>query len=257
MAKVCAVALACATLLLAPAAASARRRRDAGSLRAGDVAVVRGDDGRQHRAADRPAARRRVARHPDVDDEHRRVHVERRRGREARDHQPRRAAAPHGADRHRRSRGWRRSRGRASSTTGTTTAPGEKMTTDNARRAARPDPLLRRQRLARGRPEDRRRARAAAARAHARDLRRDGLRLLLPARGQPHPLPLRAGHRATRRRAATTRSSPRAGSPTTSASPRATCRRRSSTGSGGRSPTRASTTSRSSVRRASRAATRA
>ena len=50
------------------------------------------------------------------------------------------------------------------------------------RRAADADPLVGRQRLARGRPEDRRRARPRALAPGARALRRDGLRLLLPAR---------------------------------------------------------------------------
>ena len=51
-----------------------------------------------------------------------------------------------------------------------------------------------------------------------RALRRDGLRLLLPARGQPGPVPLPARRPRGARRAATTRSSARAGSSTTSAS---------------------------------------
>ena len=73
---------------------------------------------------------------------------------------------------------------------------GEKMTTGQRRRR-RAYPILSsvdNAWLAVG-LQDRRRAGAAAAVAHARDLRRDGLRLLLPARGQPHPLPLRARHR--------------------------------------------------------------
>ena len=59
----------------------------------------------------------------------------------------------------------------------------------------RADPLLGRQRLAGGRPARRREPRAGAAGAGAAAVRLDGLRLLLPARGQPDPLPLRARHR--------------------------------------------------------------
>ena len=60
------------------------------------------------------------------------------------------------------------------------------------------DPLLGRQRLARGRAcgSSRNSVPQLAARAR-RALRRDGLRLLLPARRQPHPLPLRARRPAT------------------------------------------------------------
>ena len=65
----------------------------------------------------------------------------------------------------------------------------------------------------------------------------DELRLLLPARRQPDPVPLRARHRA-QRRAATTPWSARAGSPTTSASRAGRCRRRPTTAATARSPTR-------------------
>ena len=60
------------------------------------------------------------------------------------------------------------------------------------------DPVIRRQRLARHRPEDRRQQRARAVGARERDLRLDGLRLLLRAVAQPGPVPLRAVDRAAR-----------------------------------------------------------
>ena len=72
--------------------------------------------------------------------------------------------------------------------------------------AADADPLVGRQRLAGDRPAGRREPRARAARRGPGAVRLDGLRLLLPARRQPDPLPLRCPTPA-RRRAATTRSS--------------------------------------------------
>ena len=63
------------------------------------------------------------------------------------------------------------------------------------RRAADADPVVGRQRLARDRPEGRRIARARGGGARPAHLRQHGLRLLLPARGEPDRLPLRAGHR--------------------------------------------------------------
>ena len=62
-------------------------------------------------------------------------------------------------------------------------------------RAAHTDPLVGRQRLARDGAADRREQRAGGRRPRAGDLRRHGLRLLLPARGQPDPLSLRPRHR--------------------------------------------------------------
>ena len=52
-------------------------RRSAAALRRGHVGVVRGDDRRAVRAARRHPQRRRHAQRADLDDEHRRVHVER------------------------------------------------------------------------------------------------------------------------------------------------------------------------------------
>ena len=105
------------------------------------------------------------------------------------------------------------------------------------RRAADADPLVGRQRLARGRAEDRRERACRSCHARAGALydamdfgfyyRPEVNRILF------HYAP---GHRR-RRPAATTRSSARAGSPTTSASPRASCRRRSTTAAGARSRT--------------------
>ena len=117
----------------------------------------------------------------------------------------------------------------------------------------RPDPVVRRQRLA-GRPASRSSPTAVpeVADRGGRPLRQHGLRLLLPARAstaspsttRPTPAP---------RRAATTRSSARAGSPATSGSPRASCRPRSTSARGGRSPTPATGAGRRRSRSASRA----
>ena len=86
-------------------------------------------------------------------------------------------------------------------------------------------------------PEDRARTACPQLSPRARRaLRRDGLRLLLPARRQPGAVPLPARTTRPRRRAATTPSSARAGSSTTSASRAASCRRRSTTGAGARFP---------------------
>ena len=99
------------------------------------------------------------------------------------------------------------------------------------RRAAGPDPLLRRQRLAGDRAADRRQrvpelARAPRAIYDSMDF---GF-YYVPERNRIlfHYSP---AHRAPAR-AATTRSSRRAGSPTTSGSPRASCRARPTTGAG-------------------------
>ena len=124
------------------------------------------------------------------------------------------------------------------------------------RRAAGADPLLGRQRLAGRRAARGGEPRARAARAGPAALRHDELRLLLPAGGQPDPLPLRPGHRA-RRPAATTRSSPRAGSRATSGSRRASSRRATTTARTGPSPTSARTRGSRRGRSASRAPTSA
>ena len=106
------------------------------------------------------------------------------------------------------------------------------------RRPPYADPVLGRQRLARHRLADRAQRRARARRARGRALRLDALRALLRPHAQPDPLPLRAATRA-RGPAATTRSSQRAGSPTTSGPRRGSCRRRPTTAAGAASPTAA------------------
>ena len=89
---------------------------------------------------------------------------------------------------------------------------------------------------------DRARGRARAGRAGRCAVRLDGLRLLLRAGEEPDPVPLLAG---ARQRAVLLRHGrlARAGSSTTSASRRATCRARSTTAAGAPSPTRATSPS--------------
>ena len=170
----------------------------------------------QQRAAERHPRERRHAQRADLDHQHRRLHVERRGGREAGHHPPLRAGGAHAAH-----RGHARGHGaaRAERPVLQLVRPPDGREADDLAavgRAADADPLVGRQRLARRRPEDRRRADPRAVAAGRRALRRDGLRLLLPAGRQPDAVPLRAGHRRGGR-AATTRSSARAGSPPTSA----------------------------------------
>ena len=77
-----------------------RQHRNADGLRARHLGVVRGD-GRHHSGLPTDLlVRRRAHRRADVDDQHRRVPVERRRRREARHHRPRRARAAGHADDH-------------------------------------------------------------------------------------------------------------------------------------------------------------
>ena len=112
------------------------------------------------------------------------------------------------------------------------------------RRAADADPVVGRQRLAGDRAPRRREQRPELSSARRRALRQHGFRLLLPAGGQPDPFhyaPDTGG-----RRAATTRSSARAGSRATSGSRPASCRRRSTSGPGGRSRRHATGTGRRS-----------
>ena len=194
MRKAWGAALACAALLCAAPAHAARPRRRS-ALRRGDVGVVRRDDRPRQRAAGRHAQGRRHAQRPDLDDEHRRVHVERARRRAAGHHRPPRARRPAAAD------------------------------AGDARAAGAPPaerPVLQLVRPPHGREADdlaadRRPARAASSprsttagwrsgcaswRAACRScthgrraaVRLDGLRLLLPAGRQPDPVPLRARH---------------------------------------------------------------
>ena len=153
--KACAVALACAALLMLPAAAAAAGDRTLERYAAGTWAsfVAMTDD--EHRAADRPAQRGRDARRADVDDEHRRVHVERGRRAAARPHRPARAGPADGEDAdHARAHGALR---RQRPVLQLVRPPDGREAHDLAadRRAAHADPLLRRQRVARRRAADR------------------------------------------------------------------------------------------------------
>ena len=158
-----------------------------------DLAVVRRHGGHAERPAHRPAVRRRAHRRADLHDQHRRLPVECRRRREARHHRAPRAADPalrdghhaggHGAARARRPvlqlvRPPRRRQA-------------HHLAPD--RGAARPDPVVGRQRVAGHRAADRAQRRTRAGRARRRDLRLDGLRLLLRPGQEPDPLPLLAG----------------------------------------------------------------
>ena len=154
-----------------------RRSAQRGGARDGDlrdyarahVGVVRRDD-RRARPGCRPTSSTADGTHerPDVDHEHRRLHVERGR-RPSGSGFISRARARDAAvadDRRRSSSMERYQRHAASTTTGTTTARARSSRAWPPRPEARvsPDPVLRRQRLARGRPEDRREQRPAAAR---------------------------------------------------------------------------------------------
>ena len=201
-----------------------------------------GDD----RRADRPARRlrevRRHAQHADLADQHRRVPVERGVGRAAGDHRPPRdGRAPRPDADDARADGARRRP--ASTSTGTTSAPATTSPTTPGGGEVTPWLSSVDNALARGRAARRRESRARAARAGAAAVRLDGLRLLLRRRPQPDPLPLRDRDRQARR-AATTRSSPRAGSRATSGSRRASCRRASTTARSARSPTTATSSRR-------------
>ena len=209
-----------------------RHRRDGGhgggELREyakGDVGVVRGDDRRALRPAGRHPQRRRHDERADVDDEHRRVHVERGRRRGARLHPQARAGRAAVEDARRRSKGMERHAPSGQYYNWYDHRTGAKLTVwPPTGRAADPDPAPRS--TTAGSPTglkivENSVPQLAAPRREA--LRLDGLRLLLPAGRQPRsssttrPTP-------ARRRAVTTRWSARAGSPTTSASPRARSR---------------------------------
>ena len=162
------------------------------------------------------------------------------------------------ADARRRSSAWSATRRAASSTTGTTTAtaPSSRTGRRPARRWTRSSPPSTTRWLATGlrivaQP---RAASSPRARGAIYDSMDFGFYYVPDA--EPDPVPLLARDRAPAR-AATTRSSPRAGSPTTSGSPRASCRARSTTAAGARSRTPATTRSRRRARAASTAATTA
>ena len=173
-------------------------RRHARALRARHLGVVRGDDRRAERPAGRRARGRRRALGADVDDEHRRVPVERGRGRAARDHPPQRARAARRADADDARADGAPQAQRPVLQLVRPPRRGQAHQVAADRRGPRPDPLLRRQRLAGDRAADRRAQRAAARRARPRAVRLDGLRLLLRAGAEPDPVPLlaRQGHRA-------------------------------------------------------------
>ena len=194
--------------------AGPRLPRPAAAVRARHVGVVRRDDRRRVRAAGRQPRRRRHAQRADLDDQHRRLHVERARRRAARDHQPRRGrraparttlahARAHGAPPAERPvlQLVRPPHGREA----------DGVAAD--RRAADADPLLGRQRLAGDRAADRRSAASPSWRARAGALfdSMDFGFYYRPAVNRI-ALPLRARAPASRP-AATTRSSARAGSP--------------------------------------------
>ena len=130
MRRTCLAVLVCAAVLVttpgvAPAAeGDATLQRYARDTWASFVAMTAAEQ----RPAGRHARGRRRPLRPDLDDEHRRVPVERRRRREARDHLPRRARGAGDADAQRRSSTWSATSRAASSTTGTTTATASKLT---------------------------------------------------------------------------------------------------------------------------------
>ena len=237
-------------------AGAGRRPRALRGGRRGQSMVAMTDE--ESGPADRPAGGGRHARRPDVDHQHRRVHVE---------HGRRRAGWGSSGTRRRSERLERtiaHARGRWSATTSGQFynwydhRPGEKLTVwPPSGAAARAAPVVGRQRLAGRRPA----GRAAntvpelADRA-GRDLRLDALGPLLQRRPQPDPLPHRAAD-GPRARAATTRSSPRAGSRPTSASPRARSRRSTTSGRTAPSRTRATGPGRRRARSATRARTTA
>ena len=169
-----------------------RRARDARALRRGHVGLVRRDDRPRERAPDRRDLPRRPPRGADVDDQHRRVHVERGRRRAARLHRPRRARPPGRADdRDARADGAPRA---DRPVLQLVRPPQRREARDLAsdRRAADPDPLVGRQRLARDRAADRPQHDPEPRGTGRRAVRLDGLRLLLRAVAQPGPVPLRA-----------------------------------------------------------------
>ena len=203
-----------ALLFAAPASAASKPRGPLAALRRGDLGVVRRDDRRTQTGLPADSLNadgtRSVA---DLDDEHRRVHVE---------HAGRRAAAGSSATREavdaaRPDADDARAHGapRAERPVLQLVRPPHRREADDLaaeRRAADADPLLGRQRLAGGRPARRGEPRAGAACARAGAVRLDGLRLLLPARASTGSSSTTCPTPA-RRPAATTRSSPRAGSP--------------------------------------------
>ena len=176
------------------------------------------------------SSRRRHHRRADVHDQHRRLPLERgaaeRLGSSAPPsssagcRRPSRTLERHGAPRARA----------ASSTTGTTTATGQAHDLAAHGRAARPDPVARS--TTAGWPPACASS-ATACRSSPRRARRSTTRWISASTtvpdAEPDPVPLPRRHRQ-RRPCCYDTVSPRAGSPATSASPRASCRARSTTG---------------------------
>ena len=136
----------------------------------------------------------------DVDDEHRRLHVERGRRRAARHHRARRAGHPALAPPSRTLEHMERHQPDGQFYNWYDHRDGAKLTTwpPNRMTPARPDPVVGRQRVAGDRAADRAQRRTRAVRARRRDLRLDGLRLLLRARtrtGSCSTTRRRPGHR--------------------------------------------------------------
>ena len=142
---------------------------------------------------------------PDVDDQHRGVHVEHGRRRRAGHHRPqgRGPAAPANAPHARDDGAPRAERPVLQLVRPHHGREADRLAAD--RRPGHADPVVGRQRVARDGPAGRRQRRAGGGRSGRRAVRQHGLRVLLPTRGEPDRLPLHAEHRSVHR-AATTRS---------------------------------------------------
>ena len=169
--------------------------RHAAPVRRRHLGVDGGDDRSRFGPANRHPLHGRRARRPDLDHEHRRLHVEHGRRGGARDHRSRRGGEPPRADRlHARGDG---------------APPGKRPVLQLVRpphrredhrlaaerRTPRAPPVLGGQRLARHRARGREPKRSGAGRPDRGDLRQHGFRLLLRPGTQPDPLPLRASDR--------------------------------------------------------------
>ena len=179
----------------------------AAALRRGHLGVVRGDDRRAERAARGHAQAPTAHQRADLDHQHRRVHVERLAAEQLGIISHRETVDRLRQDAHDARAAWSATRRAASTSTGTTTARGEADNLAADRRAAgcRTCPRSTTAGWRWGCEMVASRVPELQARAQ-RAVRLDGLRLLLPAGGQPDPVPLRTRHRR-RRPAATTRSS--------------------------------------------------
>ncbi len=160
------------------------------------LGVVRGDDRCRHRPAGRQPGGRRDSQRPDVDDQHRGVHVEHGRRRRAGHHRSQRRgpAAPANAPDARDDGAPRAERPVLQLVRPHHGREADRLAAD--RRPGHADPVVGRQRVARDRPAGRRQRRAGGGRSGRRAVRQHGLRLLLPTRGEPDRLPLHAEHRS-------------------------------------------------------------